>query len=68
MTADAFCVISVDVAAHGGIRFLDAENGILRTINDAVVALEAHAATHAAVGFLFGVFFRESLDPLAEGP
>ena len=52
MTAYAFVVIGVDVTAHRTLVFLDPENGVFRTINYAVVTLEAHAATHAAGRFI----------------
>jgi hypothetical protein len=55
VTADAFCVVSVDIAAHGGIRFLDAEYRILWTKDYTVVAFEAHPTTHAPVCFLYGL-------------
>jgi len=66
VTADAFCVVSVDIAAHGGVRFLDAEDRILGTKDDTVVTFETHATTHAPISFLLGVFFRETLDTFAE--
>ena len=56
VTTDAFRVIGVDIATHRGLRFLDAEDGILGTKDHTVVTFETHAATHAPVSFLFGLF------------
>ena len=52
MAADALAVVGIHVTAGGGFALLDAEHSVLRTVDNAVVTLEAHAAAHAAVGFL----------------
>ena len=66
MAADAFVIVGIDVAAHGPLIFLDAENGILRAVDHAVIALKTHAATHAAVALVLGLLLGATLDTFLE--
>ena len=51
MATNALAVVRRDITPGGRFTLLDAVNRSLRAINHAVVAFEAHAATHAALGF-----------------
>jgi hypothetical protein len=66
MATDTFGVIGIDITPHGGFCFLDAENSILGTVNDAVITLKAHTTAHAAVGFQLRFLLREALDTFAK--
>ena len=57
MTANTFGVVSIDIATYRVLIFADAEDGILWTEDDAVVAFETHAAAHAATSFFAGFVF-----------
>ena len=56
MATDALSVIGIDVTANGHLIPFDLEHGVLRAINNAVVAFKAHAATHTAAAFGLGLF------------
>jgi hypothetical protein len=51
VTANTLGVVSIDITTGGVLVLLDAKNGILRAVNDAVVTFKAHATAHAASGF-----------------
>ena len=51
VAANTLVVVSVDITTGSVLVFLDAENSILRAVNDAVVALKTHATAHATSGF-----------------
>src|SRR5512135_2326513 len=50
VATDAPGVVGVDVAPGGGLRLRHLEHRRLRAVHHAVVALEAQAAAHAALG------------------
>ena len=50
MAADALVVVGGDIAPGGRFGLLDAIHRGLRAIHHAIVALETHAAAHAALG------------------
>ena len=56
VAANALVVIGVHVAAHRGILLFDAVDGILRAIDEAIIALHAHATAHAAIGLVMRLF------------
>src|SRR6266496_5372276 len=51
VAADALVVVGIDVASRRRFLLRHARHGGLRAIDDTVVALEALAAAHAALGF-----------------
>ncbi len=61
--AAAFAVVQVDLEAEAGAELFD---GVVGTDSEAVIALEAVAAGHAATGFIEGGGFIEALDDFAE--
>ena len=60
VAADALVVVGVHVAAGRRSRLLHLEHGGLRAVDDAVVALEAQAAAHAALGLGDRLGFRRA--------
>ena len=66
MTANATVVIRIDVAAHGGFTGRGAQHGILRAVDDAVVAFKTHAATHAALCLGLCLWFIQALEAFLE--
>ena len=66
MTTNALGVVGVDITPHCFLVFLDAEYGVLRTIDDAVVALEAHTAAHATTRLGNGLLIAEASGALRE--
>src|SRR5512135_1799636 len=50
MAADALVVVGSNIASKCRFSLLDAIHGSLRAIHHTIVALEAHAATHATLG------------------
>src|SRR5574337_219112 len=66
VAADALVVVGVDVAAGGRLRLLDLEHRGLRAVDDAVVALEAHPADHAALGLGLRLGLEQRQHPLLE--
>ena len=61
MTPDAARIIRINVTANGVVFFLDLEHRNLRAIDDAVVALEAHAAAHTPATFVNCLLFGQTL-------
>src|SRR4030065_1245894 len=51
LATDTQIVVGVHVTPHGGLGLGRALDRGLRAVDDAVVALKAHAAAHAALGF-----------------
>ena len=43
VATDTLVVVGIDVTTHGGLIFLHAEDSVLRAVDNAVVAFEAHA-------------------------
>src|SRR5262245_56627960 len=66
VAADAHVVVGVDVTADGPLLLGDALHRRLWAVDHAGVALEAHAATHAALAFVDGLLLCHALDALAE--
>jgi hypothetical protein len=66
MAADALVVVGGDVAAGHGLCLLDLVHRGLRAIHDAVVALEAQAAAHAALGLADRLLFGQGFQALFE--
>jgi hypothetical protein len=61
VASNAFVVIGVNIAAGRGLGLGNFENCNLRTIDHAVVTLEALSATHAALCFGDGLGFQQWL-------
>src|SRR5512143_742688 len=66
VATDALVVIGVHVAARRRLLLRHPRHRRLRTIDDAVVALEALAAAHAALGFGDRLGLGQRLQPLLE--
>ena len=66
VAADALVVVGVHITTGGGLVLLDLEHGDLRAVDHAVVALEALAAAHAALGLGLGLGFHQGLQALVE--
>jgi hypothetical protein len=66
MAADAAVVIRVHITAHGGLLGWGTQHGILRAVNDAVVTLETHTATHAALCLCLCLGFIKALEAFLE--
>ena len=50
-------IIGIDITTESMLVFFHFEYGILWAEDNAVVTFEAHAAAHATLGFLNGLFF-----------
>jgi len=66
VTADTAGVISSDVAAHGLAVLFNAINRVLGAVNNTVITLETHTATHATSGFLDRQPFAQAFCALCE--
>src|SRR3990167_6887199 len=66
VATDAQVVIGVHIAPHGRLRLGRALDRYLRAVDHAVVALEAQAAAHAALGFFHGLLLVQSEHALLE--
>ena len=61
MAADAFAVVGIDVTPNGSLALLHPVNGLLRTVDQAIVAFETEPATHAAVSLGARLFLAQRL-------
>lgn len=68
MTTNAFTVVRIDITAGRFFVFLNTENGILRAIDNTVIAFETHTTTHTTSGFSDGLLFRKRNQSIFEMP
>src|SRR5512135_1000935 len=66
VAADALRVVGIDIAPGGRLVLLHAEHRGLRAVDDAVVALEAQPAAHAALALGHRLLLRERGEALLE--
>ena len=64
MTTNTLVVIGINITTNGTLIFVNTKNCILRAENYALIALKAHAATHATLAFMLGFLFAQRADPL----